>query len=150
MIIYLDLCCFNRPYDDQSFLSIYIETQAKLGIQDLIEEENSIYLIWSFIMDYENASNPDSFVSREISYWRNKASIIVNKNEEIIKQAENFFAVGLGKKDSLHIASAIDAGAGFFITVDKGIINKKDRVTALRICSPVDFISIIEEEKYEK
>ena len=150
MKIYLDLCCFNRPYDDQTFLSIYIETQAKLGIQDLIEEEKSVYLIWSFIMDYENASNPDSFVSREISYWRNKASIIVNKNEDIIKQAEKFCYAGFGKKDSLHIATAIDAGAGYFITVDKGIINKRDQVSGLKICSPVDFISILEEKDYEK
>lgn len=150
MKIYLDLCCFNRPYDDQSFLTIHIETQAKLGIQDLIEEEKSIYLIWSFMMDYENASNPDSFVSREISYWRNKASIIVKKNEFIVKQAEELFAAGFGKKDSIHIASAIDAGAGFFITVDKGIINKRDKVGSLRICSPIDFISILEEKNYEK
>ena len=102
------------------------------------------------MMDYENASNPDSFVSREISYWRNKASIIVKKNEFIVKQAEELFAAGFGKKDSIHIASAIDAGAGFFITVDKGIINKRDKVGSLRICSPIDFISILEEKNYEK
>ena len=28
--VYLDNCCYNRPYDDQSQLRISLETQAKL------------------------------------------------------------------------------------------------------------------------
>ncbi len=35
--IYLDNCCFNRPFDDQRFLSIFQETQTKLMIQDLVK-----------------------------------------------------------------------------------------------------------------
>lgn len=34
MKIYLDNCCYNRPYDDQSQLRISLETQAKLYIQE--------------------------------------------------------------------------------------------------------------------
>jgi hypothetical protein len=30
--LYLDNCCFNRPFDNQSQLKIYLETQAKLAI----------------------------------------------------------------------------------------------------------------------
>lgn len=29
MRIYLDNCCYNRPYDDQSHILIYLETQRK-------------------------------------------------------------------------------------------------------------------------
>jgi len=46
MRVYLDNCCFNRPYDDQGFLSIYLETQAKLSIQDLISKNSKLFLIW--------------------------------------------------------------------------------------------------------
>lgn len=28
--VYLDNCCFNRPYDDQSQIKINLEAQAKL------------------------------------------------------------------------------------------------------------------------
>lgn len=31
--IYLDNCCFNRPYDDQSQIKIQLESEAKLEIQ---------------------------------------------------------------------------------------------------------------------
>ena len=30
----LDLCCFNRPFDDQSQTRIRLETEAKLALQE--------------------------------------------------------------------------------------------------------------------
>jgi len=33
MRIYLDNCCFNRPFDDQKQIRIRLETEAKLEIQ---------------------------------------------------------------------------------------------------------------------
>ena len=37
--IYLDNCCYNRPYDDQTQLRIELETKAKLFIQQQIIED---------------------------------------------------------------------------------------------------------------
>lgn len=39
MKVYLDNCCFNRPYDDQSYLKISLESQAKLKIQNMIKNK---------------------------------------------------------------------------------------------------------------
>lgn len=39
--IYLDNCCYNRPYDDQSFKAISLEAEAKLYIQDNIKEREN-------------------------------------------------------------------------------------------------------------
>ena len=44
MRIYLDNCCFNRPYDDQSQLRISLETQAKLYIQGMIASDVKIQI----------------------------------------------------------------------------------------------------------
>jgi hypothetical protein len=38
MRLYLDHCCFNRPYDDQSSLVVYLESEAKLSVQRKIVE----------------------------------------------------------------------------------------------------------------
>ena len=38
MKIYLDNCCFNRPFDDQSQVKIHIEAQAKLDIKKKIKK----------------------------------------------------------------------------------------------------------------
>lgn len=57
LLIYLDNCCYNRPYDDQTYLPISLETQAKLYVQDLIKQKK-IDLATSYILDYENSANP--------------------------------------------------------------------------------------------
>ncbi len=52
MRVYLDNCCFNRPYDDQSYMSISLEAQAKLHIQDLIRQ-NKLEMATSYMLVYE-------------------------------------------------------------------------------------------------
>ena len=55
--IYLDMCCYNRPYDDQSLFQVAMETQAKLYIQHLIRE-GRFELVGSFMLDFERSRNP--------------------------------------------------------------------------------------------
>ena len=57
MKVYLDNCCFNRPYDDQSYIKISMESKAKLYIQNLIRN-NKIDLVSSYMLLYENNKNP--------------------------------------------------------------------------------------------
>jgi len=57
MKIYLDNCCFNRPFDDQKQIRIHLETEAKLYIKEKILL-NELELAWSYILDYENHANP--------------------------------------------------------------------------------------------
>ncbi len=62
MKIYLDNCCYNRPYDDQTQIRISLETQAKLYIQDLVKNKK-LDLVTSYILWYENSENP--FIMRK-------------------------------------------------------------------------------------
>ena len=50
--IYLDNCCFNRPYDDQLQPRVRFETQAKLYIQKMIYDLE-VELVWSYVLKYE-------------------------------------------------------------------------------------------------
>ena len=54
MKIYLDNCCFNRPYDDQTQIRISLETQAKLYVQGLVRERK-VELVTSYVLWYENS-----------------------------------------------------------------------------------------------
>ena len=36
MRVYLDNCCYNRPFDDQTQPSVRLETEAKLLVQSLM------------------------------------------------------------------------------------------------------------------
>ena len=56
MKIYMDNCCYNRPYDDQSQIRIHLETDAKLYIQDMVKN-GELDLVTSFMLEYENDKN---------------------------------------------------------------------------------------------
>jgi hypothetical protein len=106
MKIYLDNCCYNRPYDDQNYLSISLETQAKLLIQLLIKEKR-LDLASSFILDYENSCNPYSdrkiavknFLDTNVSDY-----IGSEKSEEVITKAKIVMAAGVKLNDEMRLS----------------------------------------------
>jgi len=84
MKIYLDNCCFNRPFDDQSRIRIMLETEAKLRIQEEVRV-GRFKLIWSYILDYENSKNPYEDRKLRIKGWRKYAVTDIQENDEPCK-----------------------------------------------------------------
>jgi len=146
MKVYLDNCCFNRPYDNQSQLSIKLETEAKLRIQEWIKGQQ-IHLVWSFMLDYENSVNPGASKRNAISGWFRHASAFVEYNDDIVLGAQQFVDKGFGKKDSIHLSCAIVGRADYFITVDRGILNKASKLSDIRVMDTVAFIRMAEETR---
>jgi hypothetical protein len=139
MKIYLDNCCYNRPFDDQSDIIIRLESEAVSFIQEKIKL-GKMDLIWSYIMDYENSFNP--FEDRKISIekWRKFAKEDVDANDDIIEQAENLEALNIKRKDALHIACALYAKSQYFLTTDLKLLNKI--VNGISIISPIEFLKV--------
>jgi predicted nucleic acid-binding protein len=141
--IYLDNCCFNRPYDDQTQIKIWLETEAKLYIQNLVFK-NEIELVWSFILKYENSRNVFKNKKEAIAQWENLSSFFVEKSEEIRILAKEIVMTGIKEADALHIACAIAGNCDFFITVDKRLLKYKDE--RIIIYNPIEFINNIKIE----
>ena len=139
MRVYLDNCCFNRPFDDQSPLSIRLETEAKLYVQDQIKS-GALSLGWSYILDYENAANPCEERRAEIQRWEKLADCRTQENPEIISLMKNGVQIGLKPLDALHVACAMVLECEVFLTVDKGILRKALMVEGIRVMSPIDFL----------
>ncbi len=137
MRIYLDNCCYNRPFDDQVQLKIRLETEAKLYIQQKILDK-AYELAWSYILDYENGLNPYNERKNRITPWRNIAVIDCVAEESIVVEAEKFQAMGLKAFDSLHIACAIYMDCDYFITTDTQILKKV--ITCIKVVDPIEFI----------
>lgn len=142
--IYLDNCCFNRPFDDQSQIRIHVETEAKLYLQREIEFGN-LLLIWSYILDYENSANPFEFRRTSISKWKKKANIFITENQKIREKAEELTDYKLKAKDALHIACALEANSDYFVTTDDKVINKQNKIEEIEILNPVDMLKVIED-----
>ncbi len=87
MRLYLDNCMFNRPYDDQSSISVRLEAEAKLNIQESIRS-GEYELVWSYILDYENAKNPYWERQEQIGQWRKYAKYDVSEDDALLQQAE--------------------------------------------------------------
>lgn len=137
MRVYLDNCCFNRPYDEQSSLVIRLETEAKLHVQDLIRQ-GKLELLWSFVLDYENGANPFPEVRNRIFDWKQIAGADCELSKEITDRSHEIMKLGLRQMDASHIACAICHGADCFLTTDKKILNKQ--IAGIAIMNPIDFV----------
>lgn len=142
--VYLDNCCFNRPFDDQSQIRVRLETEAKLFIQHKIKA-NELYLVWSYILDYENSENPFQIRQLAIAKWKHSSTIVVSESDEILSLANRLSKKSFKAKDSLHIACAIQGDSDYFLTTDDKILNKKSLIQDVDIINPMDFIKVLEE-----
>jgi len=139
--IYLDNCCFNRPYDDQKQLRVYLETQAKLHIQSLVIEKK-VELVWSFILTFENSQNIFNAKKIAIAQWENLSSSFVEKSEEIRFIAKEIMTTGIKAADAAHVACAIAGKCDYFITVDKRLLKYQDK--RIIISNPIEIINHLE------
>lgn len=144
--IYLDNCAYNRPFDDQRQIRIFLEAQAKLYIQSLIISKR-LALVCSYFSYYENNDNPHKERRLSIARFFGHASIVINyeKAEQVKEKAAEIMKYHKKNKDAKHIASAIEAECDYFITTDDDVI-KCYTGNEITVCNLVDFIRILEEQ----
>jgi hypothetical protein len=59
MKIYLDVCCLNRPFDDQTQHRIRLESEAVIAILDCCQSKDW-QLVGSEVIDFEISQTPDA------------------------------------------------------------------------------------------
>ncbi|MDP2834380.1 MAG: PIN domain protein [Pseudomonadota bacterium] len=146
MLIYLDICCFNRPFDSQGDLLVRLQTEAKLHVQEKIRL-GKIGLAWSAVLDLENEANPDRERYLAIADWKALASVDVEMTSMIEGMADSFAQVGVKAMDALHVASAIASGAGWLLTTDKHLLKKLKDEASIKVLDPVDFVRVLQESQ---
>lgn len=139
MKVYLDNCCFNRPFDDQSQTRIRLEAEAKLCIQEHVRN-GTLELAWSYILDFENEANPFEERRMTISGWKQYAIIDIEETATILQQANALVGCGLKAKDALHISCAIAGGCAYFVTTDDEILKRGKEVQGITIVDPASFV----------
>ncbi len=116
--IYLDVCCFNRPFDDQTQERIKLETEAILLILKRIELRE-----WEWVssetMNFEIAQTPSVERRNRVNSLMEFSSLhFVLLDSNLIKRGEELEKKGFGAYDGLHIACAEHGQADVLLTVD--------------------------------
>ena len=122
-LIYLDVCALCRPFDDQSFLRIRMETEAVNLILSKVKE-NFYQIVVSPVHMKEMEAIQDEIERIQLITLLNKYGKSVKVNLKKTRQrAEELVALGFGVADAAHVAFAEMAQAEF-ISCDKRLVKK--------------------------
>jgi len=141
--VYLDNCCFNRPFDDQAQARIRIEAEAKLDIQSRILTKE-VDLVWSYMVEFENGVNPFEERKDAIQNWRMHSVAMIEETPVILSKATQLTRLGFKSKDALHVSCAIAAGSTYFLTTDDEILRRATAVTDITILNPTELLRILD------
>jgi len=131
MKIYMDNCCLNRPFDDQSNLRIHLEAEAIKTIIRLVEQQKW-NLVSSKVLKFEISKIADESRRKELMLMESLAGEVVQINTQIGVRANEFERLGIQSFDALHLACS-ENNADILLTVDDRLIKKALTVNNLNI-----------------
>ena len=139
MKIYLDVCCLNRPFDNQSQERIRLEAEAVLLILERCEA-GEWQLLGSEAIDYEISCIPDVERRFKVSHLASLAQVKKKVNKAIKIRAQELERIGFKALDALHIACAEMGDADILLTTDDRMLGRARKLQGslrVRIGNPV-------------
>jgi len=144
--IYLDNCCYNRPFDDLSQTKVKNEAVAKMFIQSLVKYK-SLVLYSSYMLLLEINESPFENNKEHILRFVNDYSdyfVSRERENEMLPLTNKIMETGIKRKDAAHLACSIVAKCDYFITTDRRVTNYK--TDKIKIVNPIDFVKLWREQ----
>lgn len=140
--IYLDVCCLNRPFDDQRQDRIRMETDA---IKVILKGVVTGQLLWygSEVIYEEVKNTPDSSKRNEMYSLCSDFSELIFFTEDILKRGNELSEKGFTFFDALHLASCEAAAVDVFLTTDDKLMKRAQRLNkeiGVRVDNPLSWI----------
>jgi predicted nucleic acid-binding protein len=140
--IYLDVCCLNRPFDDQSQERVRIEAEAVKSVLRFIGTGKWIGVA-SEAVDFEvgRIADPDRFL--EVSELAATLSEMVRIGAPERRRAKDLVTGGFKPMDAVHLACAEKARADVFLTTDDALLAKASRqagTLGVRVANPLAWL----------
>lgn len=140
--IYLDVCCLNRPYDDQTQDRVRMEAEAVKTIMFRIGRG-----IWagirSEVTDFEIGKMEDLDRHLNIVSMLDAMSVRIVMDEADRTRANELQKLGFKAVDASHIASAEHARADIFLTTDDDLLKNATRhkeELRVRVANPLSWL----------
>jgi len=141
--VYLDLCCFNRPFDDQGQPRIYLETQALVLLLEKVALGKHILCV-SAALDVENNQNPNQERRRNVGELFKQAQDWIPHRKELDQRVNQLLTLGFRTFDAYHVASAEAGGCDRLVTCDDQFLKaSRGAATEIRVTvtDPTSFVS---------
>lgn len=142
MRVYLDACCFNRPFDDQRQQRIRLEAEAVLLIMDRLGQGTWRWLGSTVLLaELAEHPNPDKR-ARVLALARHIQEVapLTPVDEARAIMLENH---GVHFVDALHLACAERLRADAFLTTDDRLLRRARRVAdtlQLEVANPLGWL----------
>lgn len=142
MKVYLDTCCLNRPFDDQSQERIRLETEAMMIILARLSRKEWLWL-GSQALDIEINRAPDAEQQsrlKRVSGFISQSIAIGNKELERAKELEQ---IGFTGFDAVHLACAELGKADIFLSTDDRLLKRAQRYSkklCVKVMNPLDWL----------
>ena len=139
--LYLDVCCLQRPFDDQTQARIRLEAEAIKLILDRIEDGQFEWLT-SEVVDYEIAQNPDAERALKARLLADHAGTKVIVDIDETTRAGELERLGFNGFDALHLACAESGAADVLLTTDDKLMKRASRVSTkldVRVANPLQW-----------
>ena len=140
--VYLDTCCLNRPFDDQTQMRIRLEAEAVLAILARIENGDWVW-IGSEVLKDEIEQTPDTQKLGRVKLLSGFIQESIEIGEKEINRAMKLQKEGFQVFDSLHIACAESAQVDVFLSTDDGLLKLAKRMSKrlnVRIENPLVWV----------
>jgi predicted nucleic acid-binding protein len=150
MKIYLDVCCLNRPFDDQTQDRIHLESEAVVLILKRIRSGNWEW-ISSEVVDYEVGQTPNAERKHRVESLVRYAGRTVLIKKSLVKRASELKAIGFGTYDALHLACAEHSNADVFLTTDDKLLRLSHECSGIlkvRVVNPLIWLKEVIENEY--
>ena len=127
--IYLDACCLNRPFDDQSQPRVHMEAEAVLIVIARIKS-GELKWLGSTVLDLEIDQTVEPTRKARIKLLMSAMHRVVSVQADEEKRGKELSALGLPVIDALHIACAESGSADVFLTTDDRLLRQATRLAA--------------------
>jgi predicted nucleic acid-binding protein len=124
--LYLDVCCLNRPFDDQSQNRVRLKAETVLSILELAGS-GALEIIGSDIIDDELSQMPNHERREKVGLLLLSASLHISLTPAIERRAMELAKWNITPLDAMHLASAESARADYFLTTDNDLLRKAGR-----------------------
>jgi predicted nucleic acid-binding protein len=119
----MDVCCLNRPFDQQSQQRIRLETEAILEILQWCQSGKYI-LVSSTALESEISQNPNVSKAEQVKQSLSIAQEHISVSSTIIERGKQLTTLGFKNYDALHLACAESARVDVFLTTDDRLLKK--------------------------